>query len=184
MSKLSLADSWNWYEFQRTLLGEERARVLAATPTSAKTLRNSRYFGMSHVELKGLFDFQSIELGQLAMLGMLACAEGSLRLEFDDRVRAKKKDPISRRFRAVARKRKDRIRLEEDILDQWRQDGTTRIKSAIGEFKGALMLRHWLAHGRYWPAKLGRAAGYIPADVYDICKELLQSFDLMPLDPP
>jgi hypothetical protein len=45
--------------------------------------------------------------------------------------------------------------------------------SVIGAFRGALRLRHWLAHGRHWHPKLGR--GYAPADVFDISRGLIDS---------
>jgi hypothetical protein len=68
-----------------------------------------------------------------------------------------------------------KIRFEEDILDTWREYGSDpEIKHVVSEFKGALNLRHWLAHGRYWKLNLGRVSGYNPVDVFDICRELLQ----------
>jgi hypothetical protein len=50
-------------------------------------------------------------------------------------------------------------------------------KSPAGDFKGALKLRNWLAHGRYWTPKLGRKS-YSPGDVFDICEQLLMALSL------
>jgi hypothetical protein len=114
------------------------------------------------------------------MLGMLACTEATLRVDFIKRVSYKTKDGASRRFQDAAKERANRIRLEEDILDVWREQRIAGIGRAVSGFKGALNLRHWLAHGRYWKPKLGRAAGYDPVDVFDICRELLEAIGLTP----
>ncbi len=45
-------------------------------------------------------------------------------------------------------------------------------KMVIGDFKAALKLRNWLAHGRYWEERFPR--DYSPGDVYDICHALLR----------
>jgi hypothetical protein len=47
------------------------------------------------------------------------------------------------------------------------------------EFKGTFSLRDWLAHGRYWAPKLGRAQGFLPGDIFDICKQLLKQVELL-----
>ena len=83
---------------------------------------------------------------------------------------------MSRRFWEIYKEHGVRKTRLDDILNIWRDQGATaRIKTAVGEFKGALRLRHWLAHGRYWKPKLGRPDGYDPVDVFDICKELLKA---------
>lgn len=181
-----LSQAWDWYEFQRALIGEERSRVLEALARGGN-VGMSRHVGKTRDELDGDFAFQIDELDQLAMLGMLASTEAAMRIDFIERVSFKKKDDVSRKFRDAYKRRKrriERIRLEEEILDGWKSQGDVRIGRAVAEFKGALNLRHWLAHGRYWRPKLGRAAGYDPADVFDICKELLQAVGLLPPDTP
>jgi hypothetical protein len=180
----SLAEVWNWYEYQRALIGEEKSRVFAAL-SSASALPVPRYVGKTPKELEEGFAYQVAELGRLTVLGMLACTEALLRVDFIERVSNKKKDDVSRKFRKTYQRRGiEKIRLEEDILDTWREHGPRAgTKSAVAEFKGALNLRHWLAHGRYWKPKLGRAGGYDPVSVFDICKQLQQTVELMPPDP-
>jgi hypothetical protein len=168
---------WEWHEFQRALIGEEKSRVLDAL-AKGEGPAAPRYFGKTRQELDADFAFQVAELGLLSMLAMLACTEAALRGDFIVRVSDKKKDEVSRGFRDAFKqrgKRIRRVRLEEDILDVWGDRADAGSRRAVGEFKGALNLRHWLAHGRYWKPKLGRAAGYDPADVFDICQELLQA---------
>ena len=185
----SLQEVWEWHEFQRTLIGEERSRVLTA-PVGAVSATTSRYVGKTREELEEDFAHQVAELARVTMLGLLASTEAALRVDFVERVWNKMKDPVSRRFLVInggrfwkpfgGRGIRD-IRLEEDILDTWREHGVNpAIKRAVAEFKGALNLRHWLAHGRYWKPSLGRPAGYDPADVFDICRELLQATGQMP----
>jgi hypothetical protein len=181
--ELSLSQVWGWYEFQRALIGEEKSRVLH-TLSEGEGLAMSRYFGKTRAELDVDFAFQTTELAQLAMFAMLSCTEAALRVDFIGRVHNKDKDSLSRRFwRTFRRRGFQKIRFEEDILDAWcEDDAAARIVRAISHFKGALNLRNWLAHGRYWKPKLGRAAGYTPVDVFDICRELLEATDLLPVE--
>lgn len=175
----SLPDVWAWYQFQLALIREEKARVLEALASGA-ALATDRYLGRTRDELEEEFEHQADELGKVTTLGMLACTEAALRIDFLDRTENKTRDEISRAFWNIARKGRDKVRLEEDILDIWRGRGTNpTVKRAVSDFKGALNLRHWLAHGRYWVPKFGRAAGYEPVDVFDICKALLQATDLI-----
>jgi hypothetical protein len=107
---------------------------------------------------------------------MIACTEAAVRVDFLQRVGNKEKDVLSRRFQDFHREFGDRVRLEEHILDNWRDiSAVAATRSAIQKFKGVLGLRHWLAHGRYWRPKLGRTGGYTPVDVFDICHALLKS---------
>jgi len=114
---------------------------------------------------------------------MLTAAEAALRIDFVVKVSENKKDAVSYRFREAFKARGMKsIRLEEDILDTWRDYGSNAgARAAVGEFKGVLGLRDWLVHGRYWKPKLGRAGGYDPIDVYEICSEMLQVIGLLPL---
>jgi hypothetical protein len=181
----SLDEVWAWYEFQRALIGEEKVRVLGLLDRGETPVK-PRYLFKTREEIDHDFAYQTAELGWLAMLGMMGSMEAALRVDFIERVSNRKKDEVSRKFRRIANRRDiGRIRLEEDILDTWRDFGShDRIKSAVAEFKGTLNLRHWLAHGRYWKPKLGRAAGYDPVDILDVCKELLQVVGLMEFNTP
>jgi hypothetical protein len=101
------------------------------------------------------------------MFELLATTEAILRIEFKTRVVARKKDSLSRRFRELHKARAEKIRLDEDILVAMKEEGVSG--DAISDFRRALKLRHWLAHGRH--PKLGR--GYAPGDVFDISRALL-----------
>ena len=102
------------------------------------------------------------------MFELLATTEAILRIEFDARVKGRRKDSLSRRFRDAHKLRGEKIRLDDDILAALKEAGVE-----VGDFRGTLRLRDWLAHGRHWHPKLGR--GYTPGDVLGIARELIDS---------
>lgn len=166
----ALGEVWRWYEFQRGLVLEERNRVLIAL-RNGDAIDSPRYLDKTYGELETVFKFQMDELDLYATLGMFACTEAALRVDCIRRIAEGKKDNVSRKFREIY---KPQTRLEA-ILAVLKDHGSNYgIKGAVAEFKGALSLRDWLAHGRYWKPKLGRAAGYDPKDVFELCSELLQ----------
>ena len=105
------------------------------------------------------------------MFDVLAATEAILRIEFAARVAARRKDTLSRRYRQIHRERAARVRLEEDILAALKEEGVPA--SAVSGFRSALKLRHWLAHGKYWHPKLGRA--YTFEHVFYISRTLVES---------
>jgi hypothetical protein len=161
---------WMWFKFQLALIGESRASVLRDISSGSNTAEQGRrpheaqFIGLTRREVEEFFDAQRGQLELLTMFEILATTEAVLRIEVKTRVVARKKDPLSRRFRKLHRAKGDRIRLDEDILAAMNEDGVST--GAIAAFRGALRLRHWLAHGRHWHPKLSR--GYTPSDVFDI----------------
>jgi hypothetical protein len=126
------------------------------------------FYGMTQGEIDNYF----LRLDRLAMFDLLSTAEAHLRLDFNMRVDEKRKDALSRHFREVSKHRRDKIRLEEDILRGW-GNYYPEFKSSISHFKSALKLRNWLAHGQCWVPKLGRS--YTKYVVRDICDYLLNA---------
>lgn len=167
---------WKWFEFQAALIAEERnhlRRLVPLGPSGLSSLREHehQFILQSPSEVDGYFNSQRAELEFLAMFEVLATAEAILRLDFGRRTNMRWKDPLSRRFRQIRAERTDRIRLDEDILEALGSE--IEPASVVSEFRGALRLRHWLAHGRYWHPKLGR--GYGPNDVFDISQKLIDA---------
>ena len=93
-------------------------------------------------------------------LMVLAAIEAMFRVDFDRRCRARKRDPLSQRFRSIKKAKGERISLDGDILESWRDAGSLPV-SLISDIRGAMKLRNWLAHGRYWTAKLGRRYAFV-----------------------
>jgi len=117
-----------WYEFQAELLRQEKARVMKQI-LSASTPVNSRFLAMTGEEVQELLSRQHEELDFLVMLNLLAVAEAALQLDYKDKVGARRKDPVSRRFREIDKvlsKKKgpaERIHLERHILDTYFPSG-------------------------------------------------------------
>ncbi|MGA2183901.1 MAG: hypothetical protein ABSH47_12800 [Bryobacteraceae bacterium] len=160
---------WLWYEFQIALIGDEHRHILRVLQPGISfdvgTLRTHelQFIGLTRSEVEQFFDDQRERLELLTIFELLATTEAVLRTEFRDRVAARKKDRLSRRFRATHKANGDKIRLDEDILVALKEEGMpTRV---VDSFRGTLKLRHWLAHGRHWRPKLGRE--YAPSDVFD-----------------
>jgi hypothetical protein len=169
--------AWRWFEFQTALIREEHEHILRVlTPGSdvdVDTLRSyeSQFIGLAELEVEQLFDDQRSRLELLTMFELLATTEAVLRIEFNSRVEKRRKDDLSRRFRAAYRLHGEKVRLDEDILAALREAGVAA--RIIGAFRTTLRLRRWIAHGRHWHPKLGR--GYTPGDVLGVARELIDS---------
>ena len=114
---------------------------------------NNKYSGMTQREFDDIKERHLLELDYSASLKILAAIEASFRIDYLQRVYARKKDDLSREFRKLHRQKGPRVNLESDVLDAWK---THTNSSLFSELKGAFKFRHWLAHGRYWTPKLGQ----------------------------
>lgn len=110
------------------------------------------------------------ELEHTSSLSVLACVEATLRIDYAQRVSARGRSALSRELRAVHKQKKDRARLDDDILAAWR-DHSGINKNVISLLISAFNYRHWLAHGRYWLPKFGRTYDY--QSVYTIADGFL-----------
>jgi hypothetical protein len=125
--------------------------------------------GMTPEEVTVHFEDARRELDAAASLLVLAEAEAVLRVDYLSRVRRKGKDAVSRAYRELHKEKEARVSLDQDLLATWVAHHG-ECKAAVSEFRAVLSLRHWLAHGRYWTPKLGRA--YAPQDVFAIATRL------------
>jgi len=173
MRRVSLSGSektvgaiWDWYEVQSRLALAKKSQLLQEIRSSHR-VSDPTFFGMTTEEIDDFF----CELDLLTMLDLLASAEAAIRVDFLNRVYRRLKDDVSRQFRTLYKANGNSIRLE-DVLNVWK-DLVPEIKNQVGDFNGALLLRHWLAHGRYWTPKFGR--DYYPGDVYDISLRLINA---------
>lgn len=107
----------------------------------------------------------------------LTSLEARFRIDFDFRCRKRLKDPLSTYFREVEKTR-DRVRLDQDILEGWK--GHTDVSGKdIGALRDAFHFRNWVAHGRYYPPKFGRAK-YDFDYVYLIGDSIISGFPFLP----
>jgi len=158
-----------WYRDVKEALGHYQRKIIDAI--DAQGAVPIEFSGMTVEEVRAHIDDARGELDQAASLLLLAAAEAALRMDFLGRVHERRRDPVSRAFRELYKSKGHRVALEEELLEVWR-DHEPPCRSSVGEFRGALKLRHWLAHGRYWTPKLGRA--YDAQDVFDICSKMFE----------
>lgn len=114
-----------------------------------------RFVGRSRDEIDNELSARLVESDVRSVFMTLTSLEASFRGDFDFRCTNRLKDPLSVRFRTIKKARRDKVRLDEDILESWREHSPA-IRRLIGELRGAFKFRHWLAHGRYWTTRPGR----------------------------
>jgi hypothetical protein len=135
-----------------------------------------RFAGYEPAEVDRELNARLAELEFASALTLLAAVEAAFRIDYLQRCYRRQRDAVSRDFREIYRRKKDKIQLEEDIFDVWK---THTIEGAklIGDLKGAFRFRHWLAHGRYWVPKLGQQYDYVT--IYAITARALNGFPLL-----
>lgn len=77
------------------------------------------------------------------------------RVDYSIRCEKKDKETISRNFRVLYRKYENRVSLEDDIFEIWKNELQANT-FLISNLKSVFKYRHWLAHGRYWTLKAGK----------------------------
>ena len=107
-------------------------------------------------------------------LVILARIEAAFRVDYKVRATSKRADPVSVGFRRLHATKSDRARLEDEILEVWRQNLEPADRAVISQLRGMLKYRHWLAHGRYWQPGVQHTF----QDVYLLAYIILSGFDL------
>ena len=107
---------------------------------------------------------------------LLASIEASFRVDYLQRNYAKKRDDLSRAFRALYQEKQQRVSLTDDILQRWREHSDVT-SVLVGNIRSAFRYRDWLAHGRYWVAKLGRQYDF--ETLYDLGREVEMAFPFL-----
>lgn len=80
------------------------------------------------------------------IFSILSSLEARFQIDYQNRVKKRYKDNLSRRFKELSKNRKN-VSLEYDILLLWKQE-YPEYKDIVSDYIGALKYRHWLAHGR------------------------------------
>lgn len=132
----------------------------------------ARFAGYIRSEVSTELSLRIDEIDMSSSLAVLTSLEATFRIDYLQRCYMKDKSPISRHFRGIYRRKRQRASLEDDIFAGWVSlEG--RYRPLIGELRGAFRFRHWLAHGRYWTPKLGRRYDY--SDVFTLGEETLET---------
>lgn len=142
---------------------------------------STRFFGDRIEEVDEQLEQRLVEVDMASALTVLSALEAAFRIDYLQRCYRKEKDPLSRAFRDLHKRKQTRVRLETEIFDIWKENTDVEAK-LIGDLRGAFKFRHWLAHGRYWEPKLGRKYDFVT--VYGLAASVLSSFPLLgpPLD--
>ena len=127
----------------------------------------------THEEVEEEKELRLEEIDASLALTLLASIEASFRVDYLQRFYRKKKDPLSRSFRKLHKKKGNLVSLKDDLLDAWKKHSSVQT-SLLGNIKGAFNYRHWLAHGRYWVPKLGRRYDF--SNIYDLALKVDKSF--------
>jgi hypothetical protein len=134
-----------------------------------------RFLSYTNAEVSGELNNRLAELDKTASMTVLAALEAAFRTDYLQRCYKKERDPLSREFREIYKRKIEKTSLEDDILTTWKANtlGATEI---LGALKGAFKFRHWTAHGRYWEPKLGQQYDYVT--VYNLATSILTQFPL------
>jgi hypothetical protein len=119
------------------------------------------------------------ETDQRSAFFVLTRVEAAFRVDYELRCRKRMRDDLSRTFRALWKKQRNRVSLDEDIFEAWREHWP-RLRQLVSELRGAFKFRHWLAHGRYWEPKLGKKYDF--NFVYSLVDDVLIAFPFQTFD--
>jgi len=134
-----------------------------------------RFLAYTQIEYDELLSGRIDETELRSSLAILAAVEAAFRVDYQLRAKQRAKDPLSRDFRAIYKLRQERARFDEDLLDPWTRHYPL-FRSLIGELRGALHFRHWLAHGRYWKRPVHGRFDYL--SLYDLAELIFAQFPL------
>ena len=108
-------------------------------------------------------------------MALFASIDALFHVDYLQRCYRRMRDPLSRAYRDLYARRHKKVSLEDDLLEMWKIHSNVP-RPLVGEIKGAIKYRHWLAHGRYWLPKLGRNYDFMT--VYDLACTINESFPL------
>ena len=127
-------------------------------------------------EIRAKRDATLLEARAASAMTLLASIEASFRVDYLQRTYAKKRDDLSRAFRTLYSQKEQKASFSRDILQNWKDHSDVPPK-LVGEICSAFRYRDWLAHGRYWVAKLGRQYDF--ETIYDLGRTIELSFPFL-----
>ena len=114
-------------------------------------------------------DERLYEAGAASAMMVLASIEAAFRVDYLRRCYARYRDRLSREFRTLYQEQGARVSLSDDLLEAWKNHGAMTAR-LVSDVRSAFGYRHWLAHGRYYVARLGRQYDF--ASVYNLAREV------------
>lgn len=134
-----------------------------------------RFADSSRAEVNEKLKERLDELEMASALTVFSAIEAAFRIDYLQRCYRKEKDPISRAFRVLHKKKGAKVSLEDEIFEIWKEYNAGA-SAVIGKLRRAFKFRHWLAHGRYWVPKFQK---YDYLEVYSLAESTLSSLPLL-----
>jgi hypothetical protein len=139
-----------------------------------------RFVGYSLAKFEDLLQNRIRETDLRSSFAILAAIEAALRNDYEFRATKRRKDALSKAFREIYKKKPKKVRFDEDLLDLWVQH-YPGLRKVVGELRGALDFRHWLAHGRSWDRPVHGRFDFF--NIYNLAATLFAEFEFV-LKPP
>jgi hypothetical protein len=147
VSQTTPKDVWDFYLTARESLSVHH-RQLQSDREAPASEGTARFVGMISSEIDRAFEEMRRELSLQVSMALVAAVEALLMLDFGKRIDDRIDNALYARF-LILWKKSTRPKLD-DILEAWKE-ANPGTGDAIGRFKQVVNLRHWMAHGRYWP---------------------------------
>ncbi len=137
--------------------------------TEASPSYGTRFALYTEDEVLAERDERLYEAGAASAMMVLASIEAAFRVDYLRRCYARYRDQLSRTLRTLYQDKGARVSLSDDLLEAWKDHGAMTAR-LVSDIRSAFGYRHWLAHGRYYVAKLGRQYDF--ASVYNLAREV------------
>lgn len=151
-------------------------RALNLYYSEASPFFDSRFRGYRQEEVISERQSRTDELEVTCAMTLLAKVEASFRVDYLVRCRTRTRDAITKSLRTVYKLKAHEASLDNEILEAWKKT-YPQFSKVVGDLRGALHYRHWIAHGRYWEPKLARRK-YDYFSVYTLAQEVLATLPL------
>lgn len=139
----------------------------------------TKFIGYTVAEVIDELKTRKETLNRMCALETLAAIEARFRIDYINRSKNKLKDPLSRKLRAIYRKKENRASLPDDIISTWKAENPGK-KNILDEFSRALDYRNWLAHGRYWiPKKHPHISRFDYLSISILASQVISGLDLV-----
>ena len=171
----SVDDALYWYDAIARSVSNHRATVLAGV-RRGDPLLDTPFFAMSVDEVEAYFARERAEVDGMCIVNVVAAAEAAIRADYAVRVRGAYKHPLSRTYASYHQSLSASARVrppfdQQGILHELKAAAVVA-DHLVTDFRHALRVRHWYAHGRYWLLN-STAAADTPTDIYSTCVVLL-----------
>ena len=165
----SIDEALDWHSAITDSVTSHRAIVLR------NSSRESRFIGLTVEEIDEYFATEYTEIDGMCAVNIIAAAEAAIRFDYRNRIRQSRTDPLSQAYIGYRKTLSGYKQFRPDfdkggILDAMRSAGSVPLH-LVSDFRHALKVRHWYAHGRHWLLKTNSTTD--PNDVHAVCNALL-----------